>query len=402
MKWALCTVISSNYLSFAKALASSFLTHHPDGVIWVLITDGTKGEKDASGRITYVTVEQIGVPNAASFCFRYGPAELCNALKPYLLTYAMKQHPDYRFLFLDADIYLYSPLQELEELVATHSIILTPHITSPLPQDQKIPSELDLIRAGTYNAGCIALRNDEHSKQFLRWWSDHLEHECMNDQKKGLFMDQKWLELVPGLFSGVHILRNKAYNAAYWNLHERKISRQDNQYYVNEQPLAFFHFSGYDYELQRVSHYQNRYKMTDSEDVRSLFEQYKRELQRFGYEQTFHEMNQTTIFDNGVAILPVVRKVYHAMEKTGHRYHNPFQTTGEDSFYQKLISYIDGTMIPWVFYILYSDHVSFKAAFQSYRKKEEPALLASLRMQFLHEYQCYVETPEAFTAGEKG
>jgi hypothetical protein len=38
---------------------------------------------------------------------------------------------------------------------------------------------------------------------------------------QGMHVDQNWVNFAPGMQDGVFILRDPAYNIAYWNLHER-------------------------------------------------------------------------------------------------------------------------------------------------------------------------------------
>jgi glycosyltransferase involved in cell wall biosynthesis len=50
---------------------------------------------------------------------------------------------------------------------------------------------------------------------------------------------------VPCLFDHV-ILKDTAYNVAYWNLHGRRLAWEDGRYTVDGERLRFFHFSGFD------------------------------------------------------------------------------------------------------------------------------------------------------------
>ena len=43
-----CTIVSKNYLSYARVLARSFLDHHPGGRFFVLLVDRIDGHFDAS------------------------------------------------------------------------------------------------------------------------------------------------------------------------------------------------------------------------------------------------------------------------------------------------------------------------------------------------------------------
>lgn len=85
----------------------------------------------------------------------------------------------------------------------------------------------------------------------------------MVDLPRGLFVDQKWMDLVPSMFEGVKIVRNTGWNTAYWNLSHRTVTKnQDNTFSVNGVPLVFFHYSGYSIEAQTLSKYQNRHTKT--------------------------------------------------------------------------------------------------------------------------------------------
>jgi hypothetical protein len=72
---------------------------------------------------------------------------------------------------------------------------------------------------------------------------------------------------------------------AYWNLHERTITNDNEPYEINGQtPLIFFHFSGYAPEKpSEISKYQNRYSFQEKGDVASLFDYYAQALIKNGH-----------------------------------------------------------------------------------------------------------------------
>jgi hypothetical protein len=108
-------------------------------------------------------------------------------------------------------------------------------------------------RCRTYNLGFLAVSRHPSLATFLTWWKDKLEFRCVVDIERGLFVDQKWMDLAPGLFDDVAILRHAGYNVAYWNLRQRAMVVEDGgQIAVNGQPLRFFHFSGVDPALQQM------------------------------------------------------------------------------------------------------------------------------------------------------
>ena len=42
--------------------------------------------------------------------------------------------------------------------------------------------------------------------------------DCIVDPERGFFVDQRWMDLVPGLAEDFHLLRDPGFNVAYWNL----------------------------------------------------------------------------------------------------------------------------------------------------------------------------------------
>jgi hypothetical protein len=108
-----------------------------------------------------------------------------------------------------------------------------------------IEEELVNLKDGAFQVGFLGLNKTAESRRFLTWWAARCRDYAIVDYKKGLFLDQKWLNLVPCFFKEVYILRDPGYHMASWNLSQRKLVRKGaNQYYVNGRPLAFFQSRG--------------------------------------------------------------------------------------------------------------------------------------------------------------
>jgi len=244
---AVCTVVSKNHLALARAFAESFRRHHPGVPIFMLLADRV-GDYFSPSREPFevVPLEAVGIPNLPRFCFQYSVFELNCAAKPYLIRHVMKRPGISKVLYLDSDVGVYRGLDELYALLDRHSILLTPHFAGDVPDDGHKPGFPNIRESGVYNAGFVGVRRDASGERFLDWWCRRVYTECIADPRLGLFVDQKWLDVVPGLFDGVHVVRQPGYNVGHWSLSYRTISPDGDGVRVDGQPLYFFHFSGLD------------------------------------------------------------------------------------------------------------------------------------------------------------
>ncbi len=132
-----------------------------------------------------------------------------------------------------------------------------------------------MLKNGIFNAGFFAFKMDENGKAFLNWMKSRMIDQCYVDPKQGLNADQSWFNFVPVYFNNVKILHHAGCNAAYWNLHERIISKRDGKYFVNREPLIFFHFSGYSIKHPgQLSKHQDRISFEKNSELKELFQLY--------------------------------------------------------------------------------------------------------------------------------
>ena len=329
---AACTIIAKNYLPFARLLARSFRRFHPEAPFYVLLVDRVEGRFDPDAEpFELIEVESLPeVPELRSFLFRYTMLEVSTAVKPFLLQHLFARRGIEKLVYLDPDILLYRRLDELAEILDRHAIVLTPHLTEPI-EDDLHPGELAILQSGAYNLGFLALRRGELVDRFLAWWGERLVEHCRVDLERGLFVDQKWIDLVPGLFPDVHVLTSPAYNVAYWNLHGRRVSAGPPPR-VDGEELAFFHFSGFDPEdAGRVSKHQNRFTLGTVGEAGKLYLDYRQRLLEAGYLEARRWPYAFGRFDDGVPIPDLARAFYLSLGASRRRFDDPF-ATGEGSF----------------------------------------------------------------------
>ena len=284
-----CTIIAKNYTAFARVLGASLREHHLDATLTVLVLDDFDGYLDTADEpFEVLTPQDIGCAAFDLMVDRYTLLELSTAVKPWLLRTLLQREGVDHAIYLDPDIHVVGALDSIAELAAQNDIVVTPHTMSPIPRDGLYPQEQSLLIAGAYNLGFIALGTGLAAHAMLDWWQERLERDCTVDVANGLFVDQKWIDLVPGLWPGTHLLTDPGCNVAYWNYHERVLSTaEDGRLQVNGQPARFLHFSGFTpLESGSLSKYQNRVDLTDRNDIRLAAEAYGQALLDAGFEET--------------------------------------------------------------------------------------------------------------------
>ncbi len=251
-------------------------------------------------------------------------------------------------------------------------MLLTPHLTGPL-DDDKLPSELNILVSGSYNLGFIALRNTEDMQHFAHWWEDKLYTDCVVDLERGLFVDQKWMDLVPGMYPGVHIERHSGWNVAYWNLKHRALSVVDDAVLVDGQPLTFFHFSGFSGSAKTLSKHQNRFtKQSAGPVVEELCKDYAEALAANG-EATVRSLPYCYgRFADGTTIPEFARYVYREDYDWENSQDDPYEPSGCANYMGYLNEPItlNGTNLPWITrlaYKLYQARPDLQEAFPDLR-----------------------------------
>ena len=314
---AVFTIVSNNYLHFARTLLQSVKITHPQNDIFCVIVDKDIAPAVAlSGEFEAIPLNQLDLPGGDQFLFQYTILELNTAVKPWSIERLLKL--GYKTVtYIDPDIYVYRPLNDVYQLLnSSADIVVTPHLLAPV-DDNKIPGELDIRRAGTYNFGFCAVRESENTRAFLKWWQGKLEHECIVDFNRGIFVDQSWIDLVPGLFQNVAILRHPGYNVAYWNLAQRKIEKYpEAEWLVNNEPLIFFHFSGFNpIKPEPFSKHQNRFNLTNLGAARELAINYADRLIQNGAKKYIQQAYGYGRFSDNTPIPDEFRKLYRETEE---------------------------------------------------------------------------------------
>ncbi|WP_339703437.1 hypothetical protein [uncultured Marixanthomonas sp.] len=285
------TICANNYLAHAKTLATSFKKYHPEVVFCIAILDEPNEgiDYDNLGADKIFWIHKLLPELVSELTDTYNIAELCTVVKPKLFTHFFGK--DYNtVLYIDPDIKVFAPFNEVFAALQEHQVVLTPHICSPTG-DTGHPQDKDLMRTGIYNLGFLAVNKTEQTQSFIHWWDKRVRAYGFHDLKKGFFYDQIWLGYAPAFLDRVFVLRHLGYNVANWNLHERKIINENGRYFVNnaKTPVVFFHYSHFKMEnLPSIASYNKNFNLDNRKDIVPLYVEYKDDLIENNYNVLKH------------------------------------------------------------------------------------------------------------------
>lgn len=247
-----CTIITVDYMPFAKALFNSLQKFDKTSKLKVLITDSepifekNKNPEiirltDISGTRLFKEIERKYAHTNSDF-FRW-------SLKPIFLTWLLENGFE-KVIFLDPDIYFVGDYRFLIEKLNTSSILLTPHWSSTDPYLLE-ESLIYILRNGLYNAGFVGA--SQKGLDAIRWWTEACHYNIDRRTELGIYVDQKYLDILPVEFSDVEIVRHRGCNIACWNMNSNTRNLINGKLVIkNEFEPVFIHFT-----KDTIRHIQN-------------------------------------------------------------------------------------------------------------------------------------------------
>lgn len=152
------------------------------------------------------------------------------SLKSAVGLYFLENGND-EIIYIDNDIYFFnSPISLIEKLKQNH-FLLTPHYYKTDTKHEQNWLEAN-FRVGLYNAGFFGA--NQNAKSILEWWAACCLYEMKKSYWRGLYDDQKYLDMIPVLFDEVKIVKNRGCNLAGWN---------DDSFLGKEEDIVFVHFA---------------------------------------------------------------------------------------------------------------------------------------------------------------
>lgn len=234
-----CTISTQSHLYKAKALADSL--SNSGSHLHVLIVDALELHPTQSN-VSYYSLKSIQSEIGLKLISKYQkqPDKLRWGLKSVFMMLLLESIE--QVIYVDNDIWFYNDPNFLFELLNNNDIILTPHFYDTNPQTNQNWLEAN-FKVGLYNAGFLGA--NKNAIKALKWWSEACYYNIKKSYWRGLFDDQKYLDLLPIMFDKVIILKHKGCNLAGWNYLWYQLNRNSDQSVLieNKYPLIFIHFA---------------------------------------------------------------------------------------------------------------------------------------------------------------
>ena len=236
----LCSLWDSAYHKKGMALIDSLRRYHMnDHVLFVLALDQNVYDQ-INGQHSTIAVELENLENESADLreakSNRSRIEYTWTLASYFTAWCADTFELDSIAYIDADCYLFNPLDELYQEAVDTRVSIIPH--------RYTPSEESRLRgAGIYNVGWVYF--EKAGYQCLRDWRDACLDWCYyRVEADGRFADQGYLNTWPQQY-GAHVVQHLGANLAPWNQLQYKYDGMTVSDGKRTDTILFYHFHGY-------------------------------------------------------------------------------------------------------------------------------------------------------------
>jgi hypothetical protein len=238
-----CTYFDHNYLPRGLALYHSLQRHSRGSQLWVLCLSDVCYEALVALELTYLTpvkladFEATDLEVAATRSTR-SVIEYYFTCSPAWMLFVLNRNADAEWVtYLDSDLFFFASPDPIYAEMKDAAFGIIPHrFSKRLVSHRKF---------GLYNVGWVSVRQCDQGIAALRWWRERCIEWCYDRVEGDRFADQRYLDRLPELFAGIHVIEHLGANLAPWNLANYRLEWSDGVVEIdNKYPLLFFHFYG--------------------------------------------------------------------------------------------------------------------------------------------------------------
>ncbi|ONI77319.1 hypothetical protein ALI144C_35285 [Actinosynnema sp. ALI-1.44] len=313
--------------------ADSFRVTHPGARFDILLVDGEPG-----GDV--LTPADIGVDDAelALLSTAYTAEQVRAVLRPRLLQALLANGP---VLYLDPSVLVLASVDTIvKDALKQGDFALVPRVLQPLPHDGLAPTPEDLIEAGVYEPGFLAV--GPGAQEVLTSWA---RHAARAPEAADGFLDG-----LPAL-ARHHVIRDVGVGLSVWNAGQRDAELLTNGYCAMPVPigepvmLRTVHFHGFDpkkpWLLSADITDRPRTLLSERPGLESLCDDYRAKLVDAGLAakgRPFARLSDGTVLPDGLRAR--FRAAWHEAQVIGED--PPPAATDEKAFLRWACAPVDG------------------------------------------------------------
>lgn len=298
-----CSLVSPSEEPQARVLAASARRHHP-GARVVARLEGAHDDESIW--------DEVLRGEAAS-------------AEPDLMRHALQSAET--ALLLPPDAYVVAPLDPVWDAVGDGGVAVFPRAES-LPEDGARPNHADLLRAGRIDDRCVAVRRGSAADELLAWWSRRIEED---GDAEG------WLDLALQRFPAIAVVSDRGCDVSYWNLHERRLARDGERWFVDGRPLRFARFPGFRADRPYwLADSGTRVRVSDDPPLSELCAAYAGELVSAGWQPPRRGLVDVERLGNSQRLDHLVRALWDQAVADGEEFGDPLNAAAADAFVEWL------------------------------------------------------------------
>jgi hypothetical protein len=238
-----CTYFDHNYLPRGLALYQSLQQHSPGSRLWVLCLSEACYRTLAALQLPNLVPQRLADfeaadPEVAATRSTRSVIEYYFTCSPAWMLFVQNSEPAADWVtYLDSDLFFFAPPDPIYDEMNDAAFGIIPHRFTKRLADRR--------RFGIYNVGWVSVRRRAEGIAALRWWRERCIEWCFDRVEGDRFADQRYLDRLPELFTGIHVIGHLGANLAPWNFADYRVEWRDGSVQIEGRyPLLFFHFYG--------------------------------------------------------------------------------------------------------------------------------------------------------------
>jgi hypothetical protein len=238
-----CTYFDHRYAALGLAMLRSVREQGGTGPVWALCLDAAAEHIMRGSGLDDVQIVSLAdierhFPELETARANRSMIEYYFTLTPHIVRFVFDAAPEAnRVAYLDCDLYFFGPVGDVWSEAGDAPAAIIPHNFHK--------SVEHLAKYGEYNVGWVSFTRSPQGLRCLDFWADSCREWCHDFRDGDRFADQGYLGRFKEFAPDLAVLRHKGFNLGPWSIGRYTIRLVDGRVRVDDDPLVFFHFTGF-------------------------------------------------------------------------------------------------------------------------------------------------------------